>query len=34
VQLYHAHDAWEGHGDPDDEGCGHGFLEWGFFLPG
>jgi hypothetical protein len=34
VQLQHVHDAWEGHGDPDDDGCGHGFLEWGFFLPG
>lgn len=34
VQLQHVHDAWEGHSDPDDEGCGHGFLEWGFFLPG
>jgi hypothetical protein len=34
VQLHHPHDAWEGHDDPADEGCGHGFLEWGFFLPG
>lgn len=34
VELQHVHDAWESHGDPDEEGCGHGFLEWGFFLPG
>jgi hypothetical protein len=33
VQLHHIHDEFEGHADPDDEGCGHGILLWGELVP-
>jgi hypothetical protein len=33
VQLHHVHDAFEGHGDPNPSGCGHGTLAWGFLDP-
>jgi hypothetical protein len=29
--VYHVHDAFQGHDDPDETGCGHGVLLWGFF---
>jgi hypothetical protein len=33
VEFFHVHEAWEGHGDPDDDGCGHGLQEWGRLAP-
>lgn len=33
TQLYHVHDDFEGHGDPDEDACGHGVLSWGFLVP-
>jgi hypothetical protein len=30
LEVYHVHEEWLEHGDPDDDACGHGWLEWGF----
>jgi hypothetical protein len=32
AQLHHIHDDFDGHGDPDEEGCGHGVLSWGVLV--
>ena len=33
AQLHHVHDAFAGHDDPNEAGCGHGMLSWGFLVP-
>jgi hypothetical protein len=33
TQLHHVHDAFDGHADPDEKGCGHGILSWGELVP-
>lgn len=33
TQLFHVHDVFDGHADPDEDGCGHGVLSWGFLVP-
>jgi hypothetical protein len=33
AQLHHVHDAFDGHEDPDEPGCGHGVLLWGELVP-
>jgi hypothetical protein len=33
AQLHHVHDAFDGHEDPDEAGCGHGVLLWGELVP-
>ena len=33
TQLHHVHDAFDGHDDPNEAGCGHGMLSWGFLVP-
>lgn len=34
TQLPHAHHEFNGHGDPNSGGCGHGTLAWGFIGVG
>jgi hypothetical protein len=33
AQAFHVHGPFEGHADPDEFGCGHGVLLWGFLEP-